>query len=246
LNDRDPRGLPGLLKLLGLFAVSSIKDVELGDFAASSLRELGKTGRFLREISKRWALLDDLDPSLSIDIDGLKKGVVRRSFVTVGGRAQLGEASVTPPDGFFRALTQRAEGWKTGCAEEGERVLPSVERLKRALTAPDADDLLVRAPGIHVPETLDAGHNDGVVNSARQLLDPSDPDELAGIVVADHFDVVGYYDRYVWREDSDGDAEPLQVLAGLLHSGSNFRDDQLYELYQRVANVIASTIVDRT
>ena len=249
LNDRNPSGLPGLLHMLGLFGVSSIKDIELADFASSSLHELGKTARFLRELSKRWRLLDDLDPSSSIDVDGLKKDVVRRSFVTVSGRAQLGEASITPPDSFFRALTARAEGWKTGCAEEGERVLPALERLKRAIlaSATDAmnnrpDSLILRAPGVQAPVTLDAGHNDGVVNSARQLLDPSNPHELAGIVIADHFDVVGYYDRYMWAENENGEQEQQQVLAGLLHSGSNFRDDQLYELYHRVADVIASTV----
>jgi len=198
----------------------------------------------LRQITKRWSLLDDLEPSKAIDFHGLKKDVVRRSFVTVAGRARLGEADVTPPDSFFRALSERAEGWKTGCAEEGEHVLASVARLKRALTGENADALFVRAPGIEVPDLLDAGHNDGVVNSARQLLNPDDPDELAAIVVADHFDVVGYYDRYVWKSDGAGGLgeQQSQVLAGLLHSGSNFRDDQLFELYHRVADVIASSI----
>ncbi|HTU57982.1 MAG TPA: hypothetical protein VMF89_06105, partial [Polyangiales bacterium] len=95
LRDRDPRGLPGLLGMLGLFAVSAIKDVELGDFAASSLHELQKTARFVREVSKRWALLSDLEPSQAIDAAGLKKDVVRRSFVTITGRAKLGDASIT-------------------------------------------------------------------------------------------------------------------------------------------------------
>jgi pimeloyl-ACP methyl ester carboxylesterase len=247
LSDRDPRGLPGLLNMLGQFAISSLKDVELGDFTASSLHELGKTARFVRQISKRWSLLDDLEPSKGIDIYGLKKDVVRRSFVTIAGRARLGEANVTPPDGFFRALSERAEGWKTGCAEEGEHVLASVARLKRALSSEHADDLLVRAPGIEVPDMLDAGHNDGVVNSARQLLNPDDPDELAAIIVADHFDVVGLYDRYIWKSDGvgrHGSDQQVQVLAGLLHSGCNFRDDQLFELYHRVADVIASAIED--
>jgi pimeloyl-ACP methyl ester carboxylesterase len=246
LSDRDPRGVPALLRLLGLFAVSSIKDVELADFAASSLHELRKTARFVAELSKRWALLSDLEPSNSIDIDGLKKGVVRRSFVTITGRAKLGDASVTPPDSFFRALSERAEGWKTGCAEEGEHVIASVARLKRALTQTAHNDnaLVLRAPGIELPDLLDAGHNDGVVNSARQLLNPDDPEELAAIVVADHFDVVGYYDRYIWKSDAPGllGEDQTQVLSGLLHSGCNFRDDQLFELYHRVADVIASTV----
>lgn len=241
LGERDLRGLPGLLGLLGLFAVSAIKDVEVGDFAASSLHELRKTARFVAEVSRRWALLSDLEPSKTIDLAGLKKDVVRRSFVTITGRARLGDASVTPPDSFFRALSERAEGWKTGCAEEGERVLESVARLKQVLSAANDNSLVLHASGVELPELLDAGHNDGVVNSARQLLDPSDPKEIAAIVVADHFDVVGYYDRSIWKSDEPGvlGEREVPVLAGLLHSGCNFRDDQLFELYHRVADEIA-------
>jgi hypothetical protein len=119
-----------------------------------------------------------------------------------------------------------------------------VARLKQVLSAQNDNALLLRAPGIELPDLLDAGHNDGVVNSARQLLDPNDPNELAAIVVADHFDVVGYYDRFVWKSDAPGvlGEDQVQVLAGLLHSGCNFRDDQLFELYHRVADVIASTV----
>jgi hypothetical protein len=39
---------------------------------------------------------------------------------------------------------------------------------------------------------------------AAWLLDPSNEEELAGIVVADHFDVIGYYDRYMFRADEHG------------------------------------------
>ena len=133
----------------------------------------------------------------------------------------------------------------TGCAEEGERVVAAVRRLQDALAADPGGQRLLRAPGIELPELLDAGHNDGVVNSARQLLDPSDPNELAAVVVADHFDVVGYYDRSRWKSDAArqlGGGREVQVLAGLLHSGCNFRDDQLFELYHRVAEVIAGTV----
>jgi hypothetical protein len=58
-------------------------------------------------------------------------------------------------------------------------------------------------------------------------------------VVADHFDVVGYYDRSVWVTDSEGVDRPHQLMAGLLHSGSSFTDDEFFKLYRRVAHVIA-------
>jgi pimeloyl-ACP methyl ester carboxylesterase len=238
LSHRELRGLPQLLGLLGKFAMSSLSDVELGDFLTSSLHEAGKAARFVGELTRRWALLDDLDPSRSVPLTDLRREVVRRSFVTISGRAPLGEDSVTPPDSFFRALATRAAGWETGCAEEGERVLSAVRALQRAC-GPANDNMIIAANGVHLPSPIDAGHNDGVVNSARQLLDPQDPEELAAIVVADHFDVVGYYDRSIWTVDDAGREQAQHVLAGLLHSGSHFRDDQFFELYSRIADVVA-------
>ena len=90
-----------------------------------------------------------------------------------------------------------------------------------------------------LPAALDLASNDGVVNSARQLINPRDPDELAAIVVADHFDVVGYYDCSVWVTDAEGVDRPHQLMAGLLHSDSKFGDDEFFKLYRQVAHVIA-------
>jgi hypothetical protein len=167
--------------------------------------------------------------------------VQRRSFVTITGRPVPGRSAHAAPDGFFRDLSARASGWGTGAAERGELVGASVQRLQDALAGPRAAQYLIKAEGIELPSTLDAGHNDGVVNSARQLATPDDPAELAGIVVADHFDVVGYYDRHEWRVDADGNDRLVPIVSGLMHSGSGFRDEQFFELYRRVAEVIASS-----
>src|SRR5262249_18512072 len=51
----------------------------------------------------------------------------------------------------------------------------------------------IRAPGA-APPVFDLSANDGVVNSALQLAEPDDASTLGGIVVADHADVLGYYD----------------------------------------------------
>jgi len=237
LSQGDPRGAPGLTSLVLRFCASAAKDFELADGLNGASREAAKTLRFLREVISKWQLLADLQPSMMLDSRLLKQDVRRRSFVTVTGRAKRGE-HVSPADGFFRELAHRASGRSTGCMDEGELVHASVARLNRALADDSADSLLIRAPGIELPRSLDAGHNDGVVNAARQLLDPEQPDELAGIVVADHFDVVGYYDREVWQVDDEGREQQKQKLSGLLHSGSGFRDDQFFELYQRVADVL--------
>jgi pimeloyl-ACP methyl ester carboxylesterase len=239
ISHRDPRGLPSFADLLGRFTLSAIKDVELGDLTTSASREARKTYRFVREVLSKWELLGDLQPTYAIDPRALRPGVRRRSFVTVTGQARLGDASIAPADAFFRALAERASGWHNGSAEQGERVLASVARLNHVLGSELAGDLLIKADGIELPARLDAGHNDGVVNAARQLIDPNDPDELAGIVVGDHFDVVGYYDRHAWTLDDQGNEQSSQVLSGLLHSGSGFRDDQFFDLYRRVSEQIA-------
>jgi len=242
LQHRDLRAVPDFVKLFGSFLGSSARDVELGDFLFSAGREAVKSVAFLRSVLSRWELIDDLQPSRLGAAATQLPQVRRRSFVTVAGRPRPGSSTVQPPDAFFRALSERAAGWTNGSAEEGPALQASVARLRQAL-AESADELLIKAQATELPAEIDAGHNDGVVNAARQLIDPSDRDELAGIVVADHFDVVGYYDRRMWTADADGHERPTQVLSGLLHSGSGFRDAEFFELYRRVANTIAASDV---
>jgi hypothetical protein len=218
-----------------------LSDFETRTVLSSTLREGAKTKRFIGSLFQRWDLLDDLQPSRDPRHQHPKDEIVRRSFVTITGKPVLGETVTSLDDSFFRDLSRRASGWDTGSAEEGPLVQASVARLQAAIESEQADDLIIRGEGIDVPKVIDAGHNDGVVNSARQLMNPSDPDELAGIVVSDHFDVVGYYDRHVFKLDENGHEQTTQVLSGLLHSGSGFRDDQFFELYRRVGEVITAS-----
>jgi len=241
LTERDPRGALAFTRVVGKFAASVLSDFETRTVVSSALREGGKAKRFLGSVLKRWDLLDDLQPTRDPSKLRLKAGVLRRSFVTITGRPVLGATTTPLDDAFFRELAKRASGWTTGAAEQGPLVAASVARLQRAIDAGENDVPVIKADGIELPARLDAGLNDGVVNSARQLIDPADPNELAGIVVSDHFDVVGYYDRHTFKIDTHGHEQSTQVLSGLLHSGSGFRDDQFFELYRRVADVIAGS-----
>jgi hypothetical protein len=105
--------------------------------------------------------------------------------------------------------------------------------------------LAIRNPAVHI-EAIDASDSDGVVNSARQLLiSRGDDAYLGGIVVADHGDVIGHYDRadplsFDWR----GESRPINQ--GFFRSGAGFGDDQFFELYGRVAECIASAGDRRT
>ena len=106
----------------------------------------------------------------------------------------------------------------------------------------------VRNPSAHLA-TLDASSNDGVVNTARQILLPSGRDRQAapagspepifgGCIVADHVDVIGHYDR---RDPlsfgPDGKTQPINE--GFFRSGAGFGDDQFFRLYERVAEWVA-------
>lgn len=109
-----------------------------------------------------------------------------------------------------------------------------------AITA--ATDLLnahaaeaVRPAGC-APPVFEPRVSDGIVNSARQLLDPADPSTLGGIIVADHLDVLGYYD------DVDAMVSGRPLNESVFRSGAGFGDDQFFQLYGRIAGRIKETM----
>jgi len=238
-RDHDPTSLPEFGSLAAKLLVSSFHDQDLFSNFLGAVRGGRTFVHFVGELLKKWPLLDDLLPTRSSRLNNPKSDVMRRSFVTIAGRRADPSATTPDADEFFHQLSERASGTRSGCAEQGELVAASVERLNAAIHTDSADVPVIMAEGTELPGPLDAGHNDGVVNSARQLINPADSKELAGIVVGDHFDVVGYYDRHTWLRDRDGREQYPQVLSGLLHSGSGFRDDQFFELYGHVAKVLA-------
>jgi hypothetical protein len=153
----------------------------------------------------------------------------RRALISL-----LLEPAVKGPDPLFLLLSQLASGRSTECLA-GAPLLPhSLE----AVEAGRVGRTIAGDPSL-VPQQLDAAMNDGVVNSARQLIDPRDPNEFAGLVVADHFDVVGHYDRALFVTDpKTGETTEQNKIAGLLHSGSAFRDDQFFALIERMGDAL--------
>jgi pimeloyl-ACP methyl ester carboxylesterase len=100
-------------------------------------------------------------------------------------------------------------------------IAANIERLK---SAP------VFGPGSPLP--IDAESNDGIVNSARQVVPGA---RLAGVVVADHIDVVGQYNR----------ANPLDettIVYELLTSGAGFNDEVFFSLFTAISDAIATAI----
>lgn len=86
---------------------------------------------------------------------------------------------------------------------------------------------VVRNPEAEVP-VFDPSTNDGVVNSMTQILRAPGA-RFAGIVLADHGDVIGHYDRM------DPLTNGTPINDGVFRSGAGFGDDQFFELYGRVA-----------
>jgi pimeloyl-ACP methyl ester carboxylesterase len=77
---------------------------------------------------------------------------------------------------------------------------------------------------------IDARANDGVVSTNRQVY-VGDNASFGGLIVGDHGDVIGRYQR-----DDPLDHKPIDP--GLLTSGASFRDDQFFAVLARVASVI--------
>ena len=87
-----------------------------------------------------------------------------------------------------------------------------------------------------MPAAIDLELNDGVVNTVRQIVNPDRPEEVGGLVVGDHADVLGHYDRL------DSPVEGKFYNEGLFHSGAGFGDEEFFQLYRRVARAILKTI----
>jgi pimeloyl-ACP methyl ester carboxylesterase len=83
------------------------------------------------------------------------------------------------------------------------------------------------------PPSFDATVSDGVVNSASQWHSAG---RLGALVMGDHADVIGHYDR-TRRDPSTGRVEPIND--GLFQCGASFNDNEFFALYEAVANGIA-------
>ena len=157
-------------------------------------------------------------------------GACTRAYVGASGVAEDRE-----PDDFFKDLYTYAAG--SGYDEVDDdrpRIERSLARIQQVLDA---------GAEIANPQTgkrpLDAQLNDGLVNAARQLTNPDDPQELLAVVIGDHVDVMGYYPQWVPAgAPQKGREKRAQLRSGILHSGSGFSDDEFFALFAQVAQAI--------
>lgn len=179
--------------------------------------------RFLRECFRNTGLIDDLAPDRIRALfasNPRDMGVPLRCFVSAVSPDSAGSR-------FFRDLYEMT-------AEHAESVLADesfddvCERLGRFATP-------IRGQAVPWPMRFTRAVNDGIVNSVCQLPEGATDEELAGVVIADHVDVIGYYPR-------DETVADEVINESLLKSGAGFRDSQFFELYERVARAIVDSI----
>lgn len=188
--------------------------------------------RFLLQIIEHRELIGDLHPTHMTSVrqaTSADLGVPVTCFVTGTAPRRDREHRSDP---FFADLYEMTAA---GSVELGSAAVTAcARRLEDDLA--HRRDLVIASPSSLVPERIDLAFNDAIVNTARQLVDARSM--LGGIVVADHGDVLGHYDR------RDALIEGKELNAGLFHSGASFGDDEFFTLYRRVAATILRTIPD--
>ena len=188
---------------------------------------------FLLQVVRSRDLIGDLRPDRMADVRR-DAAPDPRIPVTCFVTATLPRSDAErPSDPFY------ADIYEMTAAGSVQHRSPAVVRAEARLNDLFAQrrDILIASPTSIAPTSVDLALNDGVVNAARQLLETA---EVAGLVVADHADVLGHYDH----RDMLIDGPPLN--AGLFHSGAGFGDDQFFLLYRRVAAAILKAIRDRS
>lgn len=240
----DRAGAMATVQLINKLVTSALHDVGPRERTQGILREGRKVSHFMAELLRWQGFLHALTPS---SMEALYEQtsplptVTRRSFVTFAGQrpdtAEL-PSGFKPVDEFFSELASRTAGPANGFTRHSSAVRAAITRLRDAL---ESAPLIVSSVG-RAPSHVDGQTNDGMVNSARQLIDPADVNELAGLVVADHFDVLGYYDRSLSAPRELG--REHELLSGLLHSGSFFRDAEFFALYRSIGDAICQQCVE--
>jgi pimeloyl-ACP methyl ester carboxylesterase len=240
----DPVGLRATLDLVNRLLRSAMQDARAAGGALALRREYRKVKHFMAELLRWQAFLPALTPDAMESLYARSEprdDVLRRSFVTMAADPRDVDAPgshASRADGFFEELSRRTSGSGNGFTRHSPGVRDAIVNLRAALEDPAR---MIAANGARVPQHVDAQTNDGMVNAARQLMDPSAQDELAAVVIGDHFDVLGYYDRGQGVAGATGDDAGL---SGLLHSGSVFRDTEFFSLYRRVGDLIAHECIE--
>ncbi len=218
LNHPSFGGVLPFLRASGPLLSLAFKDLSQIDTILNlNTKQLPDACRFVVSILRHHELLSELKPR---SMEALRAGVEPEPHPKItcfvsGADARKGEGRESDP--FYAELN--GFGHTDDAQVPVGAVLANVEAIRNARA-----ELWISSPTAR-PFQIEPGTNDGVVNTARQLLPGA---TLAGVIVGDHADVLGDYDRIDIAKD-----EPMNT--GLFRSGAGFGDDQFVELYRRVA-----------
>jgi len=202
------------------------------DLAAAAGIELAAPNdvlKFMWQVARSRKLIDDLKPK---NMEAVRKRLAPDPDIAltcfVSGTVPRDDRT-RPSDPFFRDMY--------GLTQGSEDVSPVVAKCSRFLSelVEKHPELVIRSDESKM-STLSPTLNDGVVNTVRQMVNPDQPGEIGGFVVADHADVLGHYDR----QDALIGGKPYN--AGLFHSGAAFGDDEFFKLYRQVVQAILKVI----
>ena len=228
--------LPSAVRAVFDLALLATRQVDAtGALQGGSLTEAAK---FLAQLFEQRDLVTDLQPAkMQERRDRLRPDPAVP--ITCFATASPPRDDIHPPsDAFYKDMYGLAHDW---CGKEIAAPVNEAAKVLRAVLASSPAEV-IHSPHsmtlVDLFEQTDPFLNDGVVNTARQLLDPSHNEQFGGLVIADHGDVLGHYDR------RDALAAG-HVNAGLFHSGAGFGDDEFFTLYQRVTEAIETAIMSR-
>ena len=200
--------------------------------SVASVRGLSDSAKFLVSLLTDDKLLSDLRPESMERIRREKPPVLEvpvTCFVTAVPPKPAVDQRKVPrierkPDDFFEWI-HKLTGQVTGApSTNAEADLAELNAFKEPI---------VRNPDAEVP-IFDPTTNDGVVNAMTQILRGPGA-RMGGLVLADHGDVIGHYDR------TDPLTNGAPINDGVFRSGAGFGDDQFFELYGRVAQAFRAT-----
>ena len=227
-----------------------VDEMALGGLLGA-VTDTGGAAAYILDTLRARTLVDDLQPQHMVAIheqfeQGLEEVQVR-TVVTMAGKHMCkqdtanGTCHMREPDAFFKSIYGYAAG--SGFDEWYD----DYDAIEEALDTIQA--LIPTEKQISNPDTtlyeITPKLNDGLVNTARQLIHPEDEDELLAIVVGDHIDVIGYYPQWAPDCRDDDEEKDIQMRSGILHSGSGFSDEQFFAMLQRIAKAIVSQVPDQ-
>ncbi len=214
----------------------------LGDLMLNALIDGRASVAMAADVARDHGLIADLEPQ------AMARLMAQARFTVPGGLHAFASVSPAPEDcvwagcprhagagALYRLFHQQVR--QAGDPGFAPQMAANLANLAQA--APDAIGDRSRLPATWTTTTCD-----GVVNCGA-MLPPATSDVPAGftVVVGDHADVIGHYDRPRDPLRPEGRAE--WANEGLLDSGAGFSDAAFYALYRAVAQRIAAHGEDR-